>query len=64
MHSEDLLRFRTLCLESKAEYKSKGSRFLAFAYPVVDEEAVKYCNIFLLGSILKQYMYVMLIDLA
>lgn len=42
MHSEDLLRFRTLCLESKAEYKSKGSRFLAFAYPVVDEEAVKY----------------------
>ena len=46
MHSEDLLRFRTLCLESKAEYKSKGSRFFAFAYPVVDEEtAVSYTHL-------------------
>lgn len=48
MHSKDALRFRTLCFESTAEYKSKGSRFLAFAYPVADEEAVKYWQHFLI----------------
>lgn len=33
--------YRTLAAPAEAEFKDKGSRFIAYAYPVADAEAVK-----------------------
>lgn len=33
--------FKTITISSKGEYKEKGSKFLAFAYPIESEEEVK-----------------------
>ncbi|WP_156956373.1 IMPACT family protein [Stenoxybacter acetivorans] len=33
--------YTTICADAAAEFKDKGSRFLAFAYPIGDEDDVK-----------------------
>lgn len=37
----DHTHYRTLAAPAEAEFKDKGSRFIAYAYPVADTEAVK-----------------------
>jgi uncharacterized YigZ family protein len=48
---EGLDSFRTIQLPSQGLYKEKGSKFLAFAYPVRSEEEVQKC----LDALRKQY---------
>ena len=40
-HGKDALSFLTLGQESSAEYSDRGSRFIGYAFPVLDEEAFK-----------------------
>ena len=43
--------YKTLLSESSGIYKSKGSKFLSFAYPVGDEDAAKE----IIGNLKKEY---------
>lgn len=43
--------YQSIRSPSTAIYKEKGSKFLAFAYPVASEEEIKYC----LQNLRKQY---------
>jgi len=44
--------YKTLTAPSKGSYKEKGSRFLAFAFPVVSDEEVKEQLAFLRKNIM------------